>query len=251
LRAAALAREGGLAGLLICQLAVMPYGAKALAPGRVAVTSRKAKVGLGVFPARRGEEALARLRPAFPEFYASSDVVVNGLGRPAIGLHPVPMIMNAARIEQQTAPFLYDGYDITPSIARVIDAVDRERLAVMAALGAVDPPDFSGILEEFYGVRGADFLATVHAVPAYCQVKAPPDLRYRYLSEDVPTQTVPAAAVAAVLGVATPLLDGIIAFTDAMHGADYRATGWNLYRLGLAGLDAAGLRRFLADGGAA
>ena len=43
-------------------------------------------------------------------------------------VHPLPMIMNAVRIDRD-APFKYDAYDITPSVANAIDRLDRERTA--------------------------------------------------------------------------------------------------------------------------
>lgn len=247
LLAAGLICGAGVTDLIVCQLAVMPYGARLLRPGAVAITSRKLQVPLGTFPGRRAEEALARLAAGFPEFTASANVLENGLGRPAIGLHPIPMIMNAAKIEQNKS-FNYDGYDITPSIAQVIEAVDLERLALLQALGVPDAATFTEVLGQFYGVEGTSFHDAVHKVPNYKNVHAPSSLRYRYLTEDVPTQTVPAAFLASAFGVATPLLDAIIAFTNAMHGVDYRQTGWNAARLGLDGMDGAAILRFVHDG---
>lgn len=247
LLAAAIARDAGTPDLIVCQVAVMPYSSRMIRPGAIAVTGRKLTVPLGIFPGRRTQEALARLAPGFHELTLSRNVLENGLGRPAIGLHPVPMIMNAAKIEQNES-FRYDGYDITPSVARVIDAVDLERLALLRALGVPDAVTFTEILGQFYGVSGDSFYEAVHKVRGYKDVHAPDSLHYRYLTEDVPTQTVPAAFLAKAFGVEAPLLEAIIAFTNAMHGTDYRRTGWNAEKLGLDGLDGAEILQLVQDG---
>lgn len=236
----------GAPGLLIAQTGVGPVGGVMGADGILRITSKKKALPVGVFPATRTQELLDRLAEDFPQLTASGNVIENGFARASIGLHPVPMIMNATRIERD-GPFTYDAYDITPSIARVIDAVDAERQAILAALG-LPVTSFSDVLKRSYGVAGESFYETVHNIEAYRQVQAPPHLEYRYLSEDVPTQIVPAASLGRALGVATPMMDGIVAFAGAMHGIDYWQAGWNLQKLGLEGMGADAIRTLVETG---
>ena len=49
-------------------------------------------------------------------------------------VHPLPMLMNAVRIDRE-APFTYDAYDITPSVARAVEALDAERMALVTGAG--------------------------------------------------------------------------------------------------------------------
>lgn len=243
---ARIAAKAGVPDLLVAQTSAMPLGGRNAGPAALRIVSKKQSLPVGVFPASRTQELLERLAADFPQLIANADVVETGFAGAAMGLHPIPMIMNAARIEAD-GPYVYDSYEITPSIARVIDAVDAERQQILKALGA-PLTTFADILKQSYGVPGDTFYEVVHAVPGYKQVKSPPDLRYRYLSEDVPTQLVPAVALARVLSVATPMLDATVNYTNAMHGCDYWRSGWNLEKLGLDGLDAAGIAALLASG---
>lgn len=243
---ARIAAKAGAPDLLVAQTSAMPLGGRAAGPNALRIASKKKLLPVGVFPASRTQELLERLAADFPQLVANANVIETGFAGAAMGLHPIPMIMNAARIEAD-GPYLYDSYEITPSIARVIDAVDAERQQILKALGA-PLTTFADILKQSYDVPGDSFYEVVHAVPGYKQVKSPPDLRYRYLSEDVPTQLVPAVALARVLGVATPMLDATVNYTNAMHGCDYWQSGWNLGKLGLDGLDAAGIAALLASG---
>lgn len=243
---AGIAAKAGAPDLLVAQTSAMPLGGRNAGPNALRIASKKKTLPVGVFPASRTQELLERLAADFPQLIANANVVETGFAGAAMGLHPIPMIMNAARIEAD-GPYVYDSYEITPSIARVIDAVDAERREILKALGA-PLTTFADILKQSYGVPGDSFYEVVHAVPGYKQVKSPPDLSYRYLSEDVPTQLVPAIALARVLGVATPVLDATVNYTNAMHDCDYWQSGWNLEKLGLSGLDAAGIAALLASG---
>jgi opine dehydrogenase len=224
----------------------MPHVAHPVEGGGIRVAGKKQTLPIGVFPAVRTQELLNRLVHDFPQFAGSANVIENGLSSAALGLHPVPMIMNAAQIEQK-GPYLFDGYDITPSIARVIEGVDAERQQILRALGG-RVYSFADSLIEAYGVKGENLYEVVHNIGSYKQSLSAPDLGYRYLSEDVPTQAVPAAQLARALGIATPLIDALVAFTNAIHGLDHWTDGWNLERLGLAGMDRAAIIEFVRTG---
>ena len=107
-------------------------------------------------PRSRIEEFVADV---FPEFEAAHNALVAGLGGPGMLVHPLPMLMNATRIDRE-APFRYDAYDITRSIARAIERLDAERTAIIAELGG-GPTPIKDVLTEYYlGVTGADFHET-------------------------------------------------------------------------------------------
>lgn len=231
-----LAVKAGAEGILVAQTASMPLGGRKVGAHELRIVSKKRSLPVGAYPARRTQELLERLHADFPQFVATTNVLECGLASAAPGLHPVPMIMNAARIEAE-GPYIYNAYEITPTVARVIEAVDEERRSIVRALGG-KPSGISELLYESYGATGNDFYEVVHNVSAYRNVKSPTDLRYRYLSEDVPTQLVPAVVIATALGLKTPMLEAIVAFANVMHGCNYWELGWSLEKLGLSGLSA-------------
>ncbi len=232
--------------ILVAQVSSMPHVAHTLPDDGIRVTVSKKTLPIGVFPALRTQEFLDRFAADFPSFSASANVIENGLSTAALGLHPAPMIMNATQIEQK-GPYVYDGYDITPAIARVIEAVDAERQEILRTIGG-RAYSFADSLIEAYGVTGANLYEVVHNVGGYKQAMSPPDLDYRYLSEDIPTQAVPAALLARALGLATPMLDALVSFANAIHGTDHWKDGWTLERLGLSGLDPIEIIEFVRTG---
>ena len=240
-----IAADHGVSGALLGQIS-KPYANRLEESGVVRIGEKKKAVPLGVFPAIRSAEVLARLQDDFPQLRAGANIIASGLNRAGIGLHPLPMIMNIVKIEQLGA-YRYDGYDITPTVGKVIEAVDAERQAILKALGH-ETGSFIGVLTRSFGVTGATFHEAVHKVESYKGANSPPQIKHRYLTEDVPTQVVPAASIGAALGVDTPLLDGVVAFASAMIGEDYRKTGWNLEKLGLSGLNPAEIIHFIETG---
>lgn len=239
-------RSAGLTGIRIAQPADLTYAGSRTEPGRVLVKGKKAKVMTGVFPAVETGAVMAALGADFPEFAAARDVIEAGLSGPGMLVHPLPMLMNAVKIDRDQ-PLKYDAYDISPSVAKAIAALDAERVAILAALGA-EPRPITTILDDFYGARGETFYDVVTDVSAYRGSTAPKDFSARYITEEVPTQVVPAALIGRALGVATPVMDATASLAGAVNGADYWTTGWTLDTLGLAGRDRAGIRDYLARG---
>ena len=58
---------------------------------------------------------------------------------------------------------------------------------------------------------------------------------HKYVTEDVPCGLVAMAALGDAAGVATPVIDGLIALSSAMLGRDLTKDGRTLAALGLAG----------------
>jgi opine dehydrogenase len=242
---AASIRSTGRSGVLLAQPSDLLYAGYRTNDGRVIVADKKKKAVLGIFPNRDGDRVLSLLED-FPEFVPAANVLEAGMSGPGMLVHPLPMLMNAVRIDRDT-PFKYDAYDITPSIAIAVDELDRERTNIIAALGG-RPLPIKDVLTEYYGVSGADFYETVRKVPAYLGASAPADFTHRYIAEEVPTQVVPTASIGRTLGVKTRMLDAVTTLAGAITGEDYARSGWTTERLGIAGLDRDGLLTFLDTG---
>ena len=236
----------GVSGLMFAQPSDLLYAGRRSGPARVTLGGKKRRAALGIFPNADRDRVIDRLGDVFPEFTPVANALEAGLGGPGMMLHPLPMLMNAAKMDRE-APYTYDAYDITPTVARAIEVLDGERTAIIEALGG-KPTTCKDVLTEFYGVRGRDFYDSVTNVEAYKNATSPADFSHRYITEEIPTQFVPATLIGERLGVATPVIDAVINLAVAVTGDDYRTTGWTLERLGLEGLDRDGILDFLETG---
>jgi opine dehydrogenase len=200
-----------------------------------------------------GQNQLYQLiKPLYPEIRQATSVLETALTNINAVFHPTGMLMNAGWIEHTGGEFLFYIDGITESVGRVTEAVDRERLAVAKVLGV---PVVS-FLDAFFraGLTTAEARSSgsisraCHESEANKAIKSPPSLRHRYILEDVGYGIVPMAALGELVGVKTPVIDSLITLASTAVGVDLRATGLNLERMGLAGLVAADLPKFILTG---
>jgi len=78
--------------------------------------------------------------------------------------------------------------------------------------------------------------------------KGPASANTRYISEDIPIGMVLWASLGRLLGVPTPTADSLIQISSVVHGTDYWQGGRTVEKLGLAGMTADDLVRYLMQG---
>jgi opine dehydrogenase len=161
--------------------------------------------------------------------------------------HVPTMVANASTLENRAGGMLLWGEGATPAVVRVIEALDSELLSLRSALGLTDLRRYRDLLvaQGFAPDTSPSLYETVRAsrlVSGYAPTAGEGGLNTRYLTEDVPYALVLASSIGDAVRVETPVIDGLIALSSAMLGKDFRSEGRTLARLGLEGLDAAGLR---------
>ena len=154
--------------------------------------------------------------------------------------HLAMLLCNLTRAERGEAWGNYWG--ITPAVARLMEALDGERLALAAACGV----EVRTLHEHFHWSFGvpmgpmADMAAAVDARSP--GVRGPASLDTRYISEDLPYGIAVTEALAAIASVPAPLHSAGVTMFDALCGQDFRAANTLLPALGLAGMDMRTLR---------
>lgn len=239
-------RAGGCRELpVVAEAQSLLYAARVVGPGHVHIFSIKQRVPLAALPAWQTPRVLALLREAFPQFVAAETVLHTSLDNIGAIFHPAPVLLNLARVEGGE-PFDHYHQGITPAVARVLEALDGERLSVAAALG-IGLPTAREWLREAYGVDGPDLYRALQENRAYRGIRAPTDLDTRYLWEDVPTGLVPLASLGELAGVPTPTMRSLIHLASLVHGVDYFRHGRTLGRMGLGGLAVADLLDYVRE----
>ncbi|MEO1689600.1 MAG: NAD/NADP octopine/nopaline dehydrogenase family protein, partial [Pseudomonadota bacterium] len=132
---------GCTADVAFAETGTLPWLCRKADEATVRITTRASRLPTGVLPARRAEDALALISDAFPgAIEPVEDALSAALMNAGPIIHPPLILMNAGPIEH------FDRWDIhnegtQPSIRRVHDALDAERIAVREALGYA-PPHF-------------------------------------------------------------------------------------------------------------
>ncbi|HEY8394186.1 MAG TPA: NAD/NADP octopine/nopaline dehydrogenase family protein [Thermaerobacter sp.] len=238
---------GNHADVLVGEAQTLVFASRVIGPARVRVFGFKRRVTAAALPAVRNPELISALREVLPSFTAAESVLETSLDNMGAVFHPAPLLLNAGRVESTGGRFEYYREGITPGVARVLEAIDRERLAVAAALG-LRLRSAREWLADAYGAEGASLYEALQSSRSYRGIGAPDTLAHRYLEEDVPASLVPLAALGEQLGVPTPAIDAVIDLASALHGVDYRRHGRTLEAMGLDGMTPEQIRHWVTLG---
>jgi opine dehydrogenase len=239
-------RGGGCrAQVTVAETDTLLYACRSPKPGEAIVHGVKGHVDVAALPASASPEVAATLNTAFPQFAPASSVLQTSLTNMNAMMHPAPTLLNAGRIESR-ATFEYYSEGVTPSIARVVESIDSERMAVAARLG-VRVPSLMEWYAASYGTRGRTLYETVQQVRGYDGIKGPATLQTRYLFEDIPTGLVPLSALGESLGVPTPTMRAVVELANTLLGRDFWREGRSLAKLGLAGTGPEEIRRLALE----
>jgi opine dehydrogenase len=119
----------------IAEMDNYPYSCWRLSPTRIRPIVRKRWLQIATFPGNRIGEVFPRLSPLFPEAVAAPNCLYTGFTNANAMLHVANCVANAGRIESgDSYKFYAEG--VTPGVARLYEAINAERVAVAAALGA-------------------------------------------------------------------------------------------------------------------
>jgi opine dehydrogenase len=246
-------RRAGVRGeVRTCEVSTLSYGCRIQAPASVRVMRVVPTLPFAAFPGRWCAELESLVKPVFPAIDARASVLETGLASLNAVEHPPQILLNIGWLEHTQGDYLfyYDG--TTPSVGRVIDAVDAERLAVARALGVHTKPFVENFFEAGYTTARARDAGTAYQALQESEpnrwVKGPSSLDHRYVHEDVGHGLVAWSAWGELAGVATPTLDALITIASIANQRDYSRDGLTLEKMGLAGLSVAELEAFLADG---
>jgi opine dehydrogenase len=242
-------REAGSgATVAFAETGTLPYLTRKHGPETVAITVRATRLPTGVFPLSLHDHALRVIARAYPSVEDCGDGLSGALMNAGPIIHPPLIIMNAGPLEH------FEHWDIhnegtQPSIRRVTDALDAERVAVREALGYGAPhfplaDHYARDGEEWmYGRKGHERLVDSGDWREHIVLT-----QHRYMREDVQQGLAFLVSVAQWAGVSAPVATGLLAIGSAICGEDFLKTGRTLGGLGLAGLDRAGMTRLLAEG---
>jgi opine dehydrogenase len=236
------------ATVIVAETQTFLYASRALSRWEAHVFRIKNAVPFATLPSFWIPEALGILNGPFPQFVAGSNVLATSLENIGAVFHPALTIMNASWIEATRGDFDYYLQGITTSVAKLLERIDAERLAVASAVG-VRSVSAREWLYLSYDSPGKDLYEAIMNTGSYRGIKAPPSIDHRYISEDVPMSLVPLSSLGSMLGVATPAIDMIIQLGSILHSTDYRAVGRTVESLGLAGLSVKQIRQMVAGAG--
>jgi len=223
---------GCTADVTVAEAETLIYASRSEGPAQARIFRIKDAVPLAALPATRTPRVLEALALAFPLFIDGVSVLHTSLNNMGAIFHPALTLFNAGRIESTAGEFQFYIEGVTPSVALILEALDRERVTVAASLGIRARTGVEW-LRMAYDATGANLYEAIHNQPGYRGIKAPPTLNHRYITEDVPMSLVPIAALGQRYGVRVRGMDSIVRMACIIHRTDYWRRGRTLDRLGI------------------
>lgn len=220
------------ADVIIAETQTFIYASRSEGPAQALIHRIKDAVPLAAFPANDTKTVLQALKPYYPQFIDGKTVLHTGLDNIGAIFHPTITLHNAGWIEATGGDFQFYLDGVTPSIARVMEAIDRERVQIGAALG-INLISACEWLKMAYDVEGEDLFETIHSQQGYRGIKAPSTINHRYINEDIPMSLVPMASFGNMLGVRVRGMESIIRLASIIRKKDYWKMGRTVESLGL------------------
>jgi len=246
-------RLTGRTGLRLCETASLTYASRMQGPAAVRVFKVSTNLLFAAFPAGRTDALFDHVAALFPTIRKAGNVLQTGLENLNAVEHPPQILCNAGWLEHTRGDYYFYFEGTTPSVARVIAAVDRERLALAAAAGVPT----RGFVDSFFELgftseRARDSQDVYRAMQdsePNRWIKGPASLDHRYVHEDVGWGLVPWIHLGRLLDVPTPAMSALASIASIVNERDYLSDGLTLERMGLAGCrDGGDLREYVRLG---
>ena len=229
---------------------LLPYVCRRLGPARVIIDAVKQELPVAAYPAGKTAKVVDVLKAVYPQTVAAASVLETSFNNLNPIFHPAIALLNAGHAEQTKGEFLFYGEGVTPSVGRIIDAVDEERMAVAEILGIKLPSAMEWMVKLYgkYGARGSSAYEVFQTCEAHKTVRYPMDSigSFSLFAEDLPYGLVPIVSLGNMLDFPTPTISSIVELSSMATGIDYWSEGTTVEKLGLANLTAQEIKKKVA-----
>jgi opine dehydrogenase len=220
----------------------LPYGASRKGEAQVRLESRVFNLIVATFPGKDIDHVAGIVGQVFPSAKGYSirraqNAVDTILVDYNAITHTPPMICNAGRIESGDPDFhLFGKRENTPGVVRLIERIDRERMAIGKALGLKQYPLEEEILMVKWNPHGEEHVLSLYDAihtPFLEVCEGPFKLDTRHLTEDIPYGLVTYSSLGRMLGVPTPVSDATITIAEGLLDRDFWSIGRTVESMGI------------------
>ncbi|MEH7094518.1 NAD/NADP octopine/nopaline dehydrogenase family protein [Neobacillus vireti] len=248
LMAKTLEEEGCRANVVFAETGTLPYLSRKHDEQSVSISGRATRLPTGVFPSNQSDYAFKILKEAFPSIEPIQDALDGALMNAGPIIHPPLILMNAGPIEH------FEKWDIhnegtQPSIRKVHQLLDAERIKVREALGYC-APHFP--LDDHYNPNGEEWMYGNGAHEKLVDGKdwfEPLNLyNHRYMKEDIACGLAFLVSIGEWMGVPVPTAQALLQIASAVAGENLRDTGRTMENLKLSSKTKGELKEVLKKG---
>ena len=239
--------KGNKKDIVLTEIGGLPFATRLVGSGKVKTFHIRSVCPFATLPGNQTSLVFSKVKKLYPSFRAKNSVVETGLGFLNPVLHPAGVLLNTGRIERSHGDFYMYEEGMTPSVVKVIESIDRERLAIGEKMGIKLPSAVEMMVESGYGPKGT-LWQSINASEGLTPIKGPDSLNNRYVTEDVPYGLVVWASMGNAVGIETPTMNALIEIGSVIMGKDCWKDGRNLEKMGIDGLSLGQIMRYLETG---
>lgn len=241
-----MARVGNRSIPVFAEGETLPFTSRIVDPGRVTISSLNVRHPIAVVPIQSREMAVTKLEYLLGETAVRQSLLEVALQNPNLVIHTVGTILNVSRVEDPKRTFAMYRDGFTPSIWKIVDALDREKMMTLEALGCKSQTYFDAfLLRTFENYESVDPYEGFKMYAAESP-DGPHSVETRYLTEDVPMGLCLLEDVGKEVGVPTPAASLLIDLASMLLERDLRSCARTLRILGFSGISE--LKRFEETG---
>lgn len=238
---------GKFEDVVISEMHTLPYACRKTGECSVDILLECAVLYFAAFPAKYNNEMFEIAKTLYPKVELVDDVLETAINNGNPISHPVPMVLNAGRVEDENVQnYHYRG--ITPSVARVIEALEEERKKIVETLGYKYIHSKDRIRLMNYAPQRETLYEAYRDSEVFNSLMGPDSLDNRYLTEDTPYSLRAIVAIGRFLEIETPNMNAIITIGSALMGEDYMANGRTMKTMGLEEVSRDNIKEFLYKG---
>lgn len=216
--AAAARRIGRTLDFDLADTSTLPFAARLCGPGEVRVLHRVRELSAAAFPGRRAHAVAEALAPVLPGAKFAGDLLEPALRNVNGVIHPPVMLMNVQQMEAATGRTWYMWRTgVTPSVARLVDHLDGERLRLGEACGLRLPSAADEQWLMGYGRRGS-IAESIASSEQLLELAGPSDVGHRFFTEDVPFFLAPWIELGRIAAVDTPTMTSVAHLASLVAG---------------------------------
>lgn len=235
--------NGCIADVKIAETTSLFYAVRS-EKGIANISGVKKVMPIAAMPASDTDFIIELLKDVYPQLIKEENVLATSLSNLNAVLHPIAVLLSTGWIEATGGKFRFYYDSITPSVGKLIERMDAERMMICKAFGAHSKSVMES-LATYYGATGDNVYEMVRTVEAYEPINSPPTLSSRLITEDIPMGVVPLAELGKLVGVETPMMNMIIDLASQLMDVDYRKEGRTLEKLGINNMSIEELKKFV------
>jgi opine dehydrogenase len=241
-------RESGLTKLpVIVETATLTYGCRAKGAA-VEIAVKVNRVVYGTLPASALGTVGGELEALYPGLVRAASVLEAGLNNANPVIHPAITILNAARIENEGDRTFFYGDGVSPTVARLIQKLDEERMALLRAFGYPAQSDPETSVEQGYA-SSTDYHDCYKKGEGFKSFRNPNTLNNRYFHEDIGMGLVLFCSLGKMLGIPTPTCEAVVKMGGVLMNEDFfKKNARTVESLGLARRALPEVKKYLETG---